>query len=68
MERPFRAPVFPFFPGFALVAAVICLATMIYFNWLVFVVFAVFLALGYAYFLSTSHQREAAPADALLGD
>jgi ethanolamine permease len=66
MERPFRAPLFPFFPAFALVAAVICLATMVYFNFLVAVVFAIFLALGYVYFLMTRHQREAAPADALL--
>ncbi|WP_027213797.1 ethanolamine permease [Burkholderia sp. WSM2232] len=66
MERPFRAPLFPLFPGFALVAAVICLATMVYFNFLVAVVFAIFLALGYVYFLLTRHQREAAPADALL--
>ena len=66
MERPFRAPLFPFFPAFALVAAVICLATMVYFNFLVAVVFAIFLALGYVYFLLTRHQREAAPSDALL--
>ncbi|PZR38530.1 MAG: ethanolamine permease, partial [Paraburkholderia fungorum] len=66
MERPFRAPLFPFFPAFALVAAVICLATMVYFNFLVAIVFAIFLALGYVYFLLTRHQREAAPSDALL--
>ncbi|CAH2919964.1 MAG: Ethanolamine permease [uncultured Paraburkholderia sp.] len=66
MERPFRAPLFPLFPAFALVAAVICLATMVYFNFLVAVVFAIFLALGYVYFLLTRHQRETAPADALL--
>jgi ethanolamine permease len=39
---------------------------MVYFNFLVAVVFAIFLALGYVYFLLTRHQREAAPADALL--
>ena len=66
MERPFRAPLFPYFPAFALVAAVISLATMIYFNWLVAIVFAAFVALGYGYFLLTRSQREIAPADALL--
>jgi amino acid transporter len=66
MERPFRAPLFPFFPAFALVAAVISLATMVYFNVLVATLFAIFLALGYVYFLLTRHQREAAPSDALL--
>jgi ethanolamine permease len=66
MERPFRAPLFPYFPAFALFAAVISLATMVYFNFLVAIVFAIFLALGYVYFLLARHQREAAPADALL--
>jgi ethanolamine permease len=66
MERPFRAPLFPFFPAFALIAALICLATMVYFNFLVAVVFAIFLALGYVYFLLTGHQRDTAPADVLL--
>ncbi len=66
MERPFRAPLFPFFPAFALVAAVISLATMVYFNLEVALVFAVFMALGYVYFLATRSQRETAPADALL--
>ncbi len=66
MERPFRAPLFPFFPAFALVAAVISLAAMVYFNLLVAFIFAIFLVLGYVYFLLTRHQREVAPADALL--
>ncbi|MCY0389454.1 ethanolamine permease [Robbsia sp. Bb-Pol-6] len=70
MPRPYRAPCFPFFPGFALAAALLCLGTMIYFNALMAGVFAVFLALGYLYFLATRRQRENAPAgtpaDALL--
>jgi ethanolamine permease len=66
MERPFRVPLFPYFPAFVLFAAVISLATMVYFKFLVAIVFASFLALGYEYFLLTRHQREAAPADALL--
>jgi ethanolamine permease len=66
MERPFRAPLFPLFPAFALIAALICLATMVYFNFLVAIVFAIFLALGYVYILLTGHQRDTAPADGLL--
>ncbi|TKC89200.1 amino acid permease [Trinickia terrae] len=66
MERPFKAPLFPYFPAFALVAAAISLATMVYYNFLVAIVFAIFLALGYVYFLMTRRQREIAPADALL--
>ncbi|CAJ3582855.1 amino acid transporter [Burkholderia pseudomallei] len=66
MERPFRAPLYPFFPAFALVAALVCLGTMVYFNALVASIFVAFVALGYGYFLATRAQREAAPADALL--
>jgi ethanolamine permease len=66
LERPFRAPLFPYFPAFALFAAVISLATMVYFNLLVAIVFAAFVALGYGYFLMTGSQRAVAHADALL--
>ena len=58
MDRPFRAPLYPYFPAFALVAALVCLGTMVYFNALVAGVFVVFLAFGYAYFLATRTQRE----------
>lgn len=69
LARPFRAPLYPLFPAFAIVAALVCLGTMVYFNGLVALVFVVFLALGYAYFLATRAQRAAnAPADALLED
>ena len=57
MPRPFIAPFFPFMPAFALVAACICMVTMIYYNPLIFVLFLVFLALGYGYFMLTSKHR-----------
>jgi ethanolamine permease len=57
LERPFSAPAYPVFPAFALVAAVICLATMVYFNALVAAVFAGLAVLGYAYFLTTRSRR-----------
>ena len=50
MARPFRAPCYPFFPAIALVGAVVCMATMIYYNGLIFCVFLVLLLLGYGYF------------------
>jgi len=50
MARPFRAPCYPWFPALALVGAVVCLATMIYYNGLIFCVFVVLLLLGYGYF------------------
>jgi len=66
MERSFKAPFYPYFPAFALGAAVISLVTMVYYNLLVAGVFAVFLVLGYIYFLLTGRQREVAPMDLLL--
>jgi len=55
MARPFVAFCFPAFPAFALLAAGICMATMIYYNPVIFVLFLVFLALGYGYFMLTGH-------------
>jgi len=57
MARLFRAPCYPAFPAFALGSALICLGTMIYYNALIFAVFAAFMALGYAYFLLTGKAR-----------
>ena len=39
---------------------------MIYYNFLIFVIFVAILALGYGYFLTTAHRREAAPLDDLI--
>ncbi|MFM9902512.1 MAG: ethanolamine permease [Polaromonas sp.] len=65
MERPFIAPFFPVFPAFALLAACVCMVTMIYFNPLVFGLFVGFMALGYGYFLLTGqHRAQAALAGA----
>ncbi|MFP3710471.1 ethanolamine permease, partial [Paraburkholderia sp. SIMBA_009] len=50
----------------AIVAALVCLGTMVYFNGLVAMVFIAFLAVGYAYFIATRSQRASAPADVLL--
>jgi ethanolamine permease len=68
LERPFCAPLFPWFPAFALGAAVISLVAMIYFNCLVAILFAGFLAIGYGYFLLTRHRRDMAPASMLIED
>ncbi|MEM4986001.1 ethanolamine permease [Collimonas sp. H4R21] len=57
MARPFRAPLYPWFPAFALVGACVCMATMIYYNALIFGIFAAFLAFGYAVFLMTKNSR-----------
>jgi ethanolamine permease len=60
MVRPFRAPFYPWFPAFALLGALVCLGTMIYYNFLIFIIFIDFLALGYCYFLMTGSHRVAA--------
>jgi len=57
MIRPFRAPLYPYFPAFALAAAFVCLVTMIYFNPFIFGIFVLFMALGYIYFFMTVHNR-----------
>ncbi len=66
MERSFRAPFYPWFPGFALFGALVALATMIWFNALVALVFVGLLVLGYVYFRATVHQREVAPLDTMI--
>jgi ethanolamine permease len=67
MTRPFRTPFYPYFPAFALTGASVCMATMIYYNPLIFGIFVGFLALGYVYFLMTGHHRSEAMSMPYLG-
>lgn len=62
MLRPFRAPLYPWFPAFALAGACVCMATMIYYNLLIFGIFAAFLACGYLVFLMTKNSRTLEPS------
>ncbi len=64
LARPFRAPLFPWFPAFALVAALVCLGTMVFFNPLIAALFVGLGVLGYGYFRMTGHRRAALPAAA----
>jgi ethanolamine permease len=67
LARPFAAPLYPWFPAFALLAAVVCLATMAVFNALVAALFVVLGLLGYGYYLTTATRRgEALVASALV--
>lgn len=66
LERPFRAPLFPYFPAFALGAALVSLGAMVYYNREVAIVFALFVVLGYGYFLTTRRRRASAPIDSLI--
>lgn len=65
--RVYRAPGYPVLPAVAFICAGISLLAMIYYNPLLAVIFAGFLALGLAYFRFTAHLRTTAQADALLG-
>lgn len=62
LERPFRAPMYPLFPGFALLAALVCLVTMVYYNPLIAEVFVGLGILGYLYFRLTQGRRAEASA------
>jgi ethanolamine permease len=66
MERPFKAPFYPWFPLFALLGALICLGTMVYYNPAVAGVFFGMLTLGYIVFIAVKRERETAPLDEML--
>ncbi len=66
LNRPFRAPWYPFAPAFALVMAVICLVAMVYYNTLLALIFAAMMLLGYGWFLATRSARESAAFDPQL--
>ncbi|ARU96049.1 ethanolamine permease [Tatumella citrea] len=66
MPRSFMAPGYPLVPGIALVLAVICLVSMIWFNPIIALLFVAIMAAGYCYFRLTSAQRREAPRDELL--
>jgi ethanolamine permease len=47
MTRPFRAPLYPYLPIWTLICACICMASLIYYNRLIAMLFAGLLAAGY---------------------
>ena len=62
MARPWRAPLYPWLPAFALAGAAVCLATMVYYHPLVFAVFMAILAIGYGAFRLSAAGRAHARA------
>lgn len=60
LERPFKAVAYPFFPAIALVLALVCLVTMIYFNFALALMFAGLMATAFGYYCLTSQHRAAA--------
>jgi len=65
LERSYRTPFYPWFPGFALGSAVVCLVALVYFNLLMAAWYVGFLVAGYVYFRLTHAQRDAASQDDL---
>jgi ethanolamine permease len=66
LERPFKAPLYPYFPGIALIMAVISLAAMIYYNRLIFILFISLFALFWFFYRLTGRLRKEAIADPML--
>ncbi|MCG5248855.1 ethanolamine permease [Methylorubrum extorquens] len=60
LARPYRAPLYPYAPAFALVMAVVCLIALIVYNPLIFAIFAA--VMGAAVLLVRLKAKPAAPA------
>ncbi|MBB3224956.1 ethanolamine permease [Pseudoduganella umbonata] len=67
MVRPWRAPGYPWVPAFAVAAAVVCLVTMVYYNFPIFCVYVGLLAAGYVVFLLSRDKRAALPSSPPAG-
>jgi ethanolamine permease len=66
MDRPFRAPLYPYFPLTALAIALLSLCAIVYYNPLIAVIFATAGALGAVWALGRSRRETPADADPLL--
>ncbi|MGG9964466.1 ethanolamine permease [Ferruginibacter sp. SUN106] len=61
LQRPFKAPFYPWFPAIALLLSVVCLIAIIYYNWLLSVYFFAFLLLLIILFVTSGkHKKNAA--------
>jgi len=66
LERPFKAPFYPWFPGIAVVLSLVALVAMVWFNLLLAGILAAIGVAGWLYFVVTHGQRAAAPFDPML--
>jgi ethanolamine permease len=62
MERPFRAPLYPYFPAVALVLSLVSLVAIVWYNALLTLIFLGLFALCAAYFVLRGRKRMANPA------
>src|SRR5882757_6633698 len=67
LERPFKAPLYPFFPCVALTMAAISLIAMVYYNKLIFILFIALFAVFWLFYRLTEKLRKDAASDPLLG-
>jgi len=67
LQRPYKAPFYPVLPAIALVFGLVCLGALVYFNPIITALFLGLMAVAWVYFALTSGQRDAAPADEMLG-
>lgn len=58
LERPFRSPFYPAFPGVALLLCAVCLVSIIYFNWQLSLLFFGLLGVVAAAFVLTGKHKE----------
>ncbi|MGU5713824.1 ethanolamine permease [Aeromonas taiwanensis] len=65
LQRPFKAPLYPFAPALALGLAILCLVAMVYYNGLLALIFGGLMLAGYAYFRLT-HDEALAASDGEL--
>jgi len=67
LQRPYKAPFYPVLPAIALLFGLVCLGALVYFNPIITGLFLGLMAVAWVYFALTSGQRDAAPADEMLG-
>jgi len=58
LERTFEVPMYPWFPGFALLSSLVCLLAMIYYNPLLAGLFFAVMFLGLIIFYFTKGTRQ----------
>jgi ethanolamine permease len=66
LERPFKAPFYPVFPAIALLLSLLFMATMIYYNALVFGLFVGLFAISLLFYFLSKKSRAAVAGDDLL--
>lgn len=66
LDRPFKAPFYPVFPGIAVVLSLVALVAMIWFNLVLSAILAIMLLAGWIYFMATHQQRAEAPFDEMI--